>query len=220
MERIVVGETGWADIDVKADPGKLVKISEQMLSVSEMFDAHRLPSECDIKTLFDNISDALHKWTGSTYVGVKKNKKLENAYKTFFDAFYKLLTCFAQADEKYRKIADRILFNGTLYRYLGHSSCDKEYDSRIEPKYNGVWVSWSKDDVRSIPYLNMKLYGTKTLLICETGNPKGIDLSGWDEIFNTNIVRPSESEVVYPTIKESMINVIYLDEDREDNEDE
>lgn len=220
MERIVVGETGWADIDLKADPGKLVKISEQMLSVEEMFDAHRLPSECNIKTLFDNISDALHKWTGSTYVGVKKDKKLENAYKTFFDAFYKLLTCFVQADEKYRKIADRILFNGTLYRYLGHSSGDNEYCSPVEPEYNGIWVSWSKDDVRDIPYFNTKLYGVKTFLVCETGKLKGIDLSGWDALFDTNIVRPSESEVVYPTIKESMVDVIYLDEDREDDEDE
>lgn len=220
MERIVVGETGWADIDLKVDPEKLVTISEQMLSVSEMFDAHRLPSECDIKTLFDNISNALHKWTESTYVGVRKDKKLENAYTKFFDAFYKLLICFSLTDEKYRQIADRMLFHGTLYRYLGHSSGVNKYCSRVEPEYNGIWVSWSKDDVRDIPYFNTKLYGVKTLLICETGNLKGIDLSGWDALFDTNIVRPSESEVVYPTIKESMVKVIYLDEDREDDEDE
>ena len=41
----------------------------------------------------------------------------------------------------------------------------------------------------------------------------GIDIGGFDKIFGTNLVRGEESEVVYPTFKDAVTDVIYLEEE-------
>lgn len=211
MKRIKVGESGWTNDALMTAPNELISIAEQMRSVADLYTNQMSPNPEEMCVLVQNISDALSMWTGSTYVGVKKDEKLELAYTTFFNAFYAVLTCLLDVNENCRMIAQRMLYDGVLYRYLGHSSGAADCYSRVEPEYNNMWVSWSKDDVRKNPYLNSKLYGTKTLLICKTNHLQGIDLAGWDELFGTCIVRANESEVVYPTLKDAVYDVKYID---------
>jgi len=220
MERVVVGESGWSKEDLKTDPDKLLKISRQMESVVNTYSNNECPNSEEMIVLFENIGGALYKWTGATYVGVKKDAKLELAYTKFYDSLFDLLICLFSVNEYTHKIAKRMLYRGVLYRYLGHASGSEDYFSRVEPEYNGVWVSWSKDDVRNNCYLGSKLYGTRTVLICETDYPFGIDLTGWDELFGTNIVRANETEVVYPTLKNTIKDVIYIDVKKGDDGDE
>ncbi|MCR5227170.1 MAG: hypothetical protein K6E27_08155 [Eubacterium sp.] len=220
MERIIVGETGWSNDDNKTDPGKLIEISEQMKSVLDIFSKEQYADSEDMCVLIQNISSALDKWTGATYVGVRKDEKLESAYSLFYETFHDLLFCWLDIEGIYHIIAKKMLYSGDLYRYLGHASGTNDYYSRVEPEYNNLWVSWSKDDVRDNGYLGSKLYGSRTLLKCKTGYMGGIDLTGWDEVFETSIVRANESEVVFPTIKDNVIDVIYYDMKKRYSDDE
>ena len=100
-------------------------------------------------------------------------------------------------------MADKALYCGTLYRYLGyeyHEGCESEHDDWVEPEYSDFYVSWSK--LPEISYIEGKLESHVTHLTCNaTPVHYGIDLSAF------NAGRPNEAEVVFPTLESSKIQV-------------
>ena len=209
MELIKLRETGWNNKDLVPDCQKIKKITSQLdVAIKDMRKVKPKLSKNDIAILFNNITQVLAKWTGDTYVGCKKDDRLKDAFQIFFDKLYEFLLIYKDKC----KLAEQLLYHGQLYRYLGHSSGSKDTDSKIEPKYNDIWVSWSKNDVRKISYLKSKLYGTKTILICETKYKMGIDLTGFDKVFETHLTRGEEAEVVYPTLEDTIIDIEYEEE--------
>ena len=189
MESIKLCQSGWADKDLQSDCKNIKKIASQIDEfIKDIRRKKPVLTNDDFKILIDNIYQVLSKWTGR----VRCRNSLGS------------------------EMAEKMLYSGRLYRYLGHPSGSDDYDSRIEPEYNDIWVSWSKRDVRTIGYFDSKLFGIKTVLICEVTDKMGIDIGGFDEMFGTHLVRGEESEVVYPTFKDAVIDVIYLGDN--DNE--
>ena len=93
---------------------------------------------------------------------------------------------------KYEKtIADKLLYRGKVYRYLGN---DHPLDNIVEPVFDGIYVSWSKKSENQ--NISKKLYRPITLISCEISAPfYGIDLD------NLGCSRANEREVVFPTIE-------------------
>ena len=82
---------------------------------------------------------------------------------------------------------------------------EENANKRVEPQYNNIYVSWSKQPQNH--YIENKLYGTMTLLTCKVDEPYyGIDLEAF------GVVRGQEAEVVFPTIKETITEVKYIRE--------
>ena len=104
-----------------------------------------------------------------------------------------------------KSFSDEVLYRGSLYRYLGKGSAEENADKRIEPQYDNIYVSWSKQPKNY--YIESKLYGTMTLLTCKIDEPYyGIDLEAF------GVVRGEEAEVVFPTIKETITEIRYIRE--------
>ena len=100
-----------------------------------------------------------------------------------------------------KRVANAMLYSGTVYRYLG-----KNYpsDEVVVPYYDGVYVSWSKQDGNS--YLLSKLYGPVTKRTCEIAEPMyGIDLDILE------CTRGNEREVVFPTYRQCVAEIQYID---------
>lgn len=154
-------------------------------------------SRNDFKALFFDICQVLEVWTGKTFVGQKKSKRLENTYQRFFSSLMSFLLFIKDNSKKMNSdevmLSKQCLFKGVVYRYLG--SCFSSNRKTVEPKYNEIYVSWSKNPENS--YLESKLYGPITWLKCEISEPyNGIDLKCF------GVSRGTEEEVVFPTIKE------------------
>lgn len=163
----------------------------------------------DFKFFSENVSQALNYWTSYTYVGRKKDKSIQKAFQVFFEALYDFLLFCQREDNSFchplKDRADKALYRGTLYRYLGHGSCnEKNIEERIEPEYNDIYVSWSKKPNNH--YIQSKLYGTMTFLTCEIPEPYyGIDLEAF------GVVRGDEAEVVFPTLQETLTSIEYIE---------
>ena len=155
--------------------------------------------------LIDDILDVLNCWVGKTYVGSEKDKKLELSFQKFFIKFMELLINFKNselASNEENNLANKCLFRGNVYRYLGHSESQGK-NKKIKPIYNEIYVSWSK--LNKIPYIESKLYGWVTLISCEIKEPHyGIDLEALD------ISRSHEKEVVFPTIENLISDIKYI----------
>ena len=98
-----------------------------------------------------------------------------------------------------KRVANSMLYSGTVYRYLG-----KNYpsDEVVVPYYDGIYVSWSKQDGNS--YLLSKFYGPVTKITCEIAEPMyGIDLDILE------CTRGNEQEVVFPTFEQSIVEILY-----------
>lgn len=168
----------------------------------------------EFKALRDAINRALDKWVGGEDVGVRKTIEEEQVFQEFFTAFTELLSAFsgnpASLSKAERTFLQKAVFHGTVYRYLG--SIEHDNTERIEPKYNDIFVSWSKNPEST--YVESKLYYPITKMQCEIKPPSyGIDLS----IFLNR--REHEAEVVFPTVKELITDIQYIiDEDEPDDE--
>ena len=160
----------------------------------------------DFSVFLDNVYETLKYWTGHTYIGQEKDKALQKAYQTFFEALYKFLfICREFGNPMLKSFSDEVLYRGSLYRYLGKGSVEENTDKRIEPQYDNIYVSWSKQPKNY--YIESKLYGTMTLLTCKIDEPYyGIDLEAF------GVVRGEEAEVVFPTIKETITEIRYIRE--------
>ena len=167
--------------------------------------------------LCEGIASFLSYWVGCTYVGNKKTRIEMAIYQDFFCSLHSLMVLLQ--DEKIvstkeeMKLVSSLIYTGEIYRYLGYSSPSKK--KHIEPVYNDIYVSWSKNEI--IHYIESKLYGNITRLYCNIPpNMIGFDLEGFQNFYNNIfeskiwIARGEEREVVFPTIKETIYRIEYL----------
>ena len=198
----------WDD-EVDKTLNEINCVAAQIRSVQKKLPTNDiLYGDNDFKIFSDNVCETLNYWTGRTYVGHKKGKSIQKAFQMFFEALYDFLLFCQKEDKSFlhplKNLANDALYQGTIYRYLGHCSDDNDTESKVEPEYNGIYVSWSKKPNNH--YIQSKLYGTKTLMTCMISEPYyGIDLEGF------GIVRGGEAEVVFPTIKETITSIEYLE---------
>lgn len=196
-----VSFSAW-DNDVEEIIREINRVANQIQSVEKKLKTNDMLYD-DFELFFDNVCQTLCQWIGHTYIGHKKDKSIQKAFQNFFEALYKFLIVCQEIDYyNLQQFAKRALFRGTLYRYLGHGSI-KDSNSVVEPEYNDIYVSWSKHLKNS--YIQSKLYGTITLLTCKVDEPYyGIDLDAFD------VVKGKEAEVVFPTVKETIMEIIIL----------
>lgn len=148
------------------------------------------------------IYDVCCFWTGNTYVGIKKDQTIQKAFQTFFKELMKLLLTLKNSPsstQQDKDIADELLYQGEVYRYLGHGDSSK-LNENLELQYNDLYVSWSKNAQNN--YIESKLYG-KILWIhgIIQNSYYGINLEA------IGVSRGTEAEVVFPTIKECIKEV-------------
>ena len=152
--------------------------------------------------LADDLRAVCCFWTGSTYVGSPKAEPIKMAFQAFFEEFMQLLLFMKDSALPFEKrVANAMLYSGTVYRYLG-----KNYpsDEVVVPYYDGIYVSWSKQDGNS--YLLSKFYGPVTKITCEIAEPMyGIDLGILE------CTRGNEREVVFPTYRQCVAEIQYID---------
>lgn len=201
---------------------KIHRISCQIQSATKKI-IRCVLTEDQANTLLENIITVLNHWAGSTYVGSEKNSDLSKAFQAFFKVLYQLLLELSNIGG-FGEAVKSSLYRGKIYRYLGHSS-STDCNNKIEPKYNDIYVSWSKQPNNS--YLESKLYGTMTWMSAEIVDPfLGIDLEGLEETIyrltgiECSISRGNEHEVVFPTIKECIMEIRYIKEPDEVYEDD
>lgn len=158
----------------------------------------RLPAM--LLKLGDDIDDICRFWTGNTYVGTPKKEEIKNAFQLFFEEFMALLLSMKDSKLDFEKrVADAMLYRGTVYRYLGHNYST---DAVIVPAYDNVYVSWNKEEENA--YLLSKLYGPVTKMTCVITEPLyGIDL----EVLGC--CRGTEREVVFQTIEQYITEINY-----------
>ena len=152
--------------------------------------------------LADDLRAVCCFWTGSTYVGSPKAEPIKMAFQSFFEELMQLLLVMKDSGLPFEeRVANAMLYRETVYRYLG-----KNYpsDEVVVPCYDGIYVSWSKQDGNS--YLLSKLYGPVTKITCEIAEPMyGIDLDILE------CTRGNEQEVVFPTFEQSIVEIQYFD---------
>lgn len=158
--------------------------------------------------LLSDIKEVLVKWTGDTYVGCPKEERLQKTYQNFFEALLCLLLFLKEKDtlitRKEKEFYQSCLYNGTLYRYIGSNYYNNE--ETIKPRFDGIYVSWSKNSEND--YLRSKLYGPITWLKCEVKEPMyAIDLNYF------GVSRGNEEEVVFPTIEKCITDSKFIYEE-------
>ena len=161
-----------------------------------------------INSVFEDMGKVCYFWTGKTYVGEKKDKEIEKVFQDFFKTFMEILLKAKSGElncpDECKNILADLLYQGKIYRKLGSSNPTRK-NEKIIPEYNDIYVSWSKNKENT--YLDSKLYGTKTLITANIkNNYYGIDL----EKFGCSA--GEEREVVFPTIKECVTKIEYIDE--------
>ena len=153
-----------------------------------------------LSELGDDLKAVCCFWTGKTYIGSPKAEPIKMAFQAFFEELMQLLLCMKDSRLNFEEsVANAMLYRGTVYRYLGKSYPSDEV---VVPCYDGIYVSWSKQDGNS--YLLSKLYGPISKLTCEIAEPMyGIDLDILE------CVRGNEREVVFPTIEQCIVEIQY-----------
>lgn len=159
--------------------------------------------------LIGNIKYILRLWVGKTSVGIPKATEVQGAFQAFFKDLMRLLIMLKESPvstKKERSFSNAVLYRGKIYRYLGRGFGNSKKQGRIKPKYDGNYASWSMQRELS-NYMASKLYGTKTLLSAEIENDYGISLKYFNFVQWEN-----EKEIVYPTKKEAVYKVEYIDD--------
>lgn len=196
---------GWSDesekitVEIYRVVAQIQNIQKKSLTNDTIFVNENL------QTFYGNIRKTLGYWTENTYVGQIKDKRVQKAFQAFFEALYDFLVFYKEIGNNiFYDLANGALYQGTVYRYLGHGSCNDNIYEKVEPEYNNIWVSWSKNSQNS--YIESKLYGMKTILTCEVKKQYyGIDISAF------GIAKGEEAEVVFPTIKELITSISYTE---------
>lgn len=205
----------WSDEEDKAII-EINRVTAQFQSVRKKLKTNDIIyGDNNFNIFFKNIRETADYWTGCTYVGIRKNKSLQKAFQKFFQELSDFLLFCQQGDNSFlhplRSLADEALYQGKVYRYIGHGNASGDCKSRIEPEYDGIYVSWSKKSNNH--YVQSKLYGTMTFLTCDIdGTYYGIDLDAF------GVVRGDEAEVVFPTIEERITEIQYIEEDTSNEE--
>ena len=196
----------WSD-----DTEQIVKgVSEATNNIVSYYNAPKT-SKNMLSELRADINSVCDFWTGKTYVGTPKVDVIKNAFQSFFEELMRLLLTMKDSKKTYEaRIANDMLFRGTVYRYLGNA---KPSNKPVYPIFDNVYVSWSKCSENS--YILSKLYGPVTLLTCEITEPLyGIDLTA------IGCSRVNEQEVVFPTIAECIREIKYLRAKEEDDKND
>ncbi len=167
------------------------------------------PSKSMLLNLGEDIGAICSFWTGNTYVGVPKQADVKEAFQVFFSELMALLLHMKESGKDFEvRVADAMLFRGTVYRYLGNNY---PIDTKILPQYDNYYVSWSKAPEND--YLLSKLYYPITFLTCEITAPfYGIDLDA------LGCSRGNEQEVVFPTIEGLITKTEYIDIEDDDDD--
>lgn len=201
MEKIYTSKK-WCDDKTIIDDINLV--SKQIDSMREG-NYFKKETNYNLNLLDENIIEILKTWTGNTYLGQPKDKKLNKAFSNFYSALLNLL--LEMEKEKWNPEIRKMLYQGTVYRVLG-SGYSKDKYKQIVPQYNSYYVSWSKNKDIPTAYMQSKLYGPLTKIEAEiTGDYYGIDLTAFGVSMN------DENEVVFPTIKETILDINYIDDE-------
>lgn len=164
-------------------------------------------SQESLLLLGEDIGAVCDFWTSKTYVGRPKTKVIREAFQAFFMELMNLLLLMKDSKKDYEvRVAEAMLYQGTIYRYLGNNYPSKKV---VIPQYNEIYVSWSKEPEND--YIESKLYGSVTWISCEITEPLyGIDL----DVIGSS--RASEHEVVFPTIEEYITEIKYISEENDD----
>lgn len=167
----------WDD-EVEKAITEIYQVKSQIQSVGVRLKTNDISNE-EFSVLLNNVYETLKYWTGHTYIGQHKKKDIQKAYQTFFEALYDFLfVCRELGNPVLKSFVDEALYRGLLFRYLGYGFVEKNADKRVEPQYNNIYVTWSKQPKNH--YIESKLYGTMTLLTCKIDEPYyGIDLEAF-----------------------------------------
>lgn len=174
----------------------LHKTKEQFDIVKKIIENGDSPSQEYINVFYIDAKQAILWWIENTYVGKEKPNQIKIAFQDFYQSLYRLLRAFQKSDVcSLRQFADRALYQGIAYRWLGYGEpCDSMEVAR-NVIYENIYVSWNKKT--NIPRsIKNKLYGTITQITCEiSGEYYAIDLMAFlNEPIN------DEDEIVFPTI--------------------
>ena len=193
----------WSDDIELIDKG----VKECICNIEYYINLHN-SDRAYFRKLCNDIRTVCKLWSGKTYLGYKKDKPVETVYQEFFTNLMKLLTKCSISNISYeKKYAKRVLFRGTVYRYLGNGESTTQ--GKVIPIYNEIYVSWSKNPKSND--IKRKLYGTITWLSCNIAEPfYGIDLE------NIGASKASEREVVFPTIEKCVKEIKYINGDDDD----
>lgn len=189
----------WSD-----DIPEIVKaVDEATNNISVYYDSTDNSANA-LENLYEDISEVCNFWTGKTYVGDRKDDEIAQVFQNFFETLMKLLFKMKDSEKNYEsKFANTLLYQGKVYRYLGYCSSRDIKKKPIQPKYNEIYVSWSKEPKNG--YIESKLYGKMTWIEAEIKPPYfGIDL----EAIGSS--RGNEKEVVFPTLKDCVTNIKYI----------
>ena len=195
--------SNYNDVEIVSE---IYKVSEQIKNYTNFIRRNYVDIE-KLNRLNKKVIDILDYWTGRTYVGIKKDKKLEESFQVFFVSFYDfLLACKDSKIELYKELAEQVLYRGILYRRLGYPS-DSRNTSFVIPEYNEIFVSWSKNCDNTYFYPKYNSY--VTIMTCNVDEPYyGIDLEPF------GVVKGNEQEVVFPTIDNTIINIEYYNREK------
>lgn len=193
-------ESLWADDNEKI----IQEIQKANNNFFEYMKLENNKSKKDFHSVVVGIKEVCKFWCGKTYLGEKKSKDIENAFQCFFKNFMDfLMDCKISKHSYKRKFAATVLYQGKIYRYLGYGISSNRKKKAIEPNYDGVYVSWSKEPQNS--YIESKLYGEMTWIEAEIKSPYfGIDLETMESSVG------NEKEVVFPTLKDCVTNIKYI----------
>lgn len=186
----------WSD-----DIPEIVKaVDEATNNISVYYDSTDNSANA-LENLYEDIREVCNFWTGKTYVGDRKDDEIVQVFQNFFETLMKLLLKMKDSKKNCEsKFAKAILYQGKVYRYLGYCSSRNIKKKPIQPKYNEIYVSWSKEPTNS--YIESKLYGKITWLEAEIKPPYfGIDLE------KMGVSKGNEREVVFPTLKDCVTKI-------------
>lgn len=189
----------WSD-----DIPEIVKaVDEATNNISVYYDSTDNSANA-LENLYEDIREVCNFWTGKTYVGDRKDDEIAQVFQNFFETLMKLLFKMKDSEKNYEsKFANALLYQGKVYRYLGYCSSRDIKKKPIQPKYNEIYVSWSKEPKNG--YIESKLYGKMTWIEAEIKPPYfGIDL----EAIGSS--KGNEKEVVFPTLKDCVTNIKYI----------
>lgn len=161
-----------------------------------------------LRDVLRDIYDVCKLWATNTYVGRQKPDDIREAFQSFFEALMAMLIKLKDSPiTNEQDLSALLLYQGTVYRYLGTEFFSSEC---IIPKYNDVYVSWSKKPRNS--YFESKLLSPITWMACEIKEPRyGLNLAA---IYNLS----GEQEVVFPTIQECITQIEYRKEEEYDED--
>ena len=194
------------------DDKRLIDEAQQATKAIRTYLARKKLGDDNIAGYFRELAEewmsrAVYYWAGYTYVGLRKQISVQNAFQSFYTELMTLLLAIRNkcinATEEEILFANAVLYEGVIYRYLGYGEPGPTTRKPIRPLFDNIYVSWSTEATLS-PYMSSKLYGVKTLLTAETKGDYGINLARFN-------LTQQENEIVYPTHKESITNIAFVD---------